>query len=75
MNTQELPTHEKAGRMDAALRAERNFQRKKGTLYIANAINTYLQNADQDSKARFYDLVRSCDTPAEALAESEIIST
>jgi hypothetical protein len=52
-----LPRREKAGRVDAALRAERKILGHMGWTYAANAINSYLQNADEDSKARFYDLL------------------
>lgn len=51
---------EKISRLELALRTERDELRKTpGPEYIkaANAINTYLQHADTDSKLRFANIL------------------
>lgn len=44
-------------KMERALRVERDVLRMNGDHLAANAINTYLQQADTDSKQRFYDIL------------------
>lgn len=60
----ELTTHEKASKMDGALRIERDMLRANGgsdDLKASNAINTYLNEADENSKARFFDILTAAD--------------
>lgn len=53
-----MNTKDKADKVDHALRVERDTLRfVPQSNAIANALNHYIQNADEDSKARFYDLV------------------
>lgn len=53
----------KVARVEAALRTERETLRKEGNLTCANVINTYLQNADDDSKTRLFDIIMLGGTP------------
>jgi len=51
---------EKISRVELALRTERDRLRGQGgpeNIRGANAINTYLQNADTDSKLRFANIL------------------
>lgn len=44
-------------KLENALRIERDSLRRAGNTAAANAINTYLQQADTESKQRFYDIL------------------
>ena len=44
-------------KLERALRGERDALRADGNLVAANAINSYLQQADTASKQRFYDIL------------------
>lgn len=55
-----LTDFEKVGRVELALRNERDHLRKTGgpeNIRGANAINTYLQEADAESKLRFANIL------------------
>lgn len=53
-----LTKREKAEKMEHALRVERGHLRQRFDMTnAANAINRYLQEADEDSFARFYDIL------------------
>ena len=53
----------KVARVEAALRTERDTLRKLGDISSSNVINTYLQNADADSKTRLFDIIMHGGTP------------
>lgn len=56
----ELSDFEKVGRVELALRTERDRLRKDGgpeNITAANAINTYLQKADTQSKLLFANIL------------------
>ena len=48
-------------KLEKALRTERDSLRSSGHLVAANAINSYLQEADTDSKKRFIAILRAQD--------------
>lgn len=56
----DMTDHEKVARLETALRTERDTLRKQGgpeNIKGANAVNTYLQNADTESKLRFANIL------------------
>lgn len=64
---------EKIGRLELALRTERDTLRKAGgpdNMKGANALNTYLQNADTASKLRFANIL--LESPGEASEDAVI---
>lgn len=53
-----MNTRDKAEALEYALRRERNQLREIGgsdNVRLSNDLNTYIQRADEDSKARIYD--------------------
>jgi hypothetical protein len=66
-----MEDHEKIARLELALRTERDFLRQNGiattregvdrNLRIANTLNDFLQNAGDDSKLRFANLLIGTD--------------
>ncbi len=57
-NSESLSNSEKVAKIEHALRRERDtLRREGGHLLVANAITSYLQNADEDSKVRFFDIL------------------
>ena len=58
----------KVARVEVALRIERDMLRSEGNVGIANAINTYLQNADDQSKTRLFDIIM-CPATAEPVGD------
>lgn len=52
-----FPAKSPIEKLEHALRTERDHLRAQGNARAANAINSYLSEADTDSKQRFYDIL------------------
>lgn len=71
-----MTTHEKAEKLDTAMRTERDRLRREhpgqaDAVRTANNLNAIVQQADEETKARLFDLMIRHETPAGALAELE----